>query len=278
MFDFKFDWEKKLETGIESIDTQHKQLFKIGRDMEQLLQIQCIGVTDKQLLDIVCELRDFTGYHFYAEESMMAEMKYPDMEQHIQFHKRCSDFITKIDMPKLKEDPMGQLKGIRDEVQTWIMMHVLGDDVRVAKEYLAYQKKMSSTKKQAEPVEEKYGSFIASLDVTDFYLYKDQTCCGRMVAVFKESAKELCKLSALERNMFFADISKAAKILKKYFEPDAICYQDHEDMNDKLVFHIIPKYKENGTYGVPQTPDLPMAETDAAMYRQILVTLQSALK
>ncbi len=50
MFDFKFDWEKNLNTSIESIDVQHKQLFKLGRDMEQLLQMQCIGVTDKQLL------------------------------------------------------------------------------------------------------------------------------------------------------------------------------------------------------------------------------------
>lgn len=277
MIDFKFDWEKKLETGIESVDVQHKQLFKIGRDMEQLLRIQCIGVTDKQLLDIVCELRDFTGYHFYAEESIMAEMKYPDMQQHIQFHKRCSEFITRIDMPKLKANPTKELEVIRDEVATWIMMHVLGDDMKVAKAYLAYQKKQSSGKKTVEKVE-KYGSYITSLDVTDFYLYKDQTCCGRIVAVFKESAKELCMLSALERNMFFADITKVAKVIKKYFKPDAICYQDHEDMSDKLIFHIVPKYKENGTYGVPQTPDLPMTETDEAMYRQILVTLQSAFK
>ena len=39
MFDFKFNWEKNLNTSIESIDVQHKQLFKLGRDMEQLLQI-----------------------------------------------------------------------------------------------------------------------------------------------------------------------------------------------------------------------------------------------
>ena len=45
MFDFKFDWEKNLNTSIESIDVQHKQLFKLGRDMEQLLRMQCIGVS-----------------------------------------------------------------------------------------------------------------------------------------------------------------------------------------------------------------------------------------
>lgn len=63
MFDFVFDWRDDLSVGIDSIDEQHKGLFKIGRDMEQLLQRQCIGVTDKQLLDIVCALRDLSLIH-----------------------------------------------------------------------------------------------------------------------------------------------------------------------------------------------------------------------
>lgn len=279
MFDFKFDWEKNLETGIESIDTQHKQLFKIGRDIEQLLQIQCIGITDKQLIDIVCELRDFTGYHFYAEESMMAEMGYDGMNDHIKYHRMCSDYITKINMPKLKADPLQGLELIRDEVQSWIMMHILGEDKKMTQEYLAYQKaKTSKAAPGKDIMEDKFGSYIAMLDVTKFYLYKDQTCRGRMVAVFNESAKELCALSALERNMFFADIAKAAKAVKKSFKPDAMCYQDMEDMNDKLIFHIIPKYKENGTYGVPQTIDHPVVYTDDETYQQILEQMQKALK
>lgn len=279
MFDFKFDWEKNLETGIESIDTQHKQLFKIGRDIEQLLRIQCIGITDKQLIDIVCELRDFTGYHFYAEESMMAEMGYDGMNDHIKHHRMCSDYITKINMPKLKAEPLQGLELIRDEVQSWIMMHILGEDKKMAQEYLAYQKaKTGKAAPRKDIMEDKFGSYIGMLDVTKFYLYKDQTCRGRIVAVFNESAKELCALSALERNMFFADIAKAAKAVKKSFKPDAICYQDMEDMNDKLVFHIIPKYKENGTYGVPQTIDHPVVYTDDETYQQIFEQLQKALK
>lgn len=60
MFDFKFDWQPGMATGIEEIDTQHKQLLSMGREIEQLLQINCIGVTQKQLLDIICGFRNFT--------------------------------------------------------------------------------------------------------------------------------------------------------------------------------------------------------------------------
>ena len=221
MFDFKFDWEKNLNTSIESIDVQHKQLFKLGRDMEQLLQMQCIGVTDKQLLDIVCGLRDFTAYHFYAEE-----------------------------------------------------------DMEMAKAYLAYRKTVDESKQKTteKDLEDIYGAYVADLDISRVYLYRDQTCRGRVAVVFKESARELCRLSTLERNMFFADIAKTAKTLNKLFAPDAINYFDSEDYSDRLIFHVIPKYKENGTYGVPQTLDKPCLQTDNAQYDKIYQQLKEALQ
>lgn len=278
MFDFKFDWEKSIETGIEEIDTQHKQLFKIGRDMEQLLRMQCIGVTDKQLLDIVCELRDFTGYHFYAEESMMNEMKYAGMKEHVAFHKRCSEFIMRIDLPKLKADPVKELGKIKDEVQLWIMMHLLKEDKEMCTAYRSFLNEKTKAEEKQQFTEEEFGSFITGLDVTKLYLYKDQTCRGHMAAVFQESARELCMLSTLERNMFFADIAKAAKTLKKTFAPDAICYEDHEDTGEKLVFHIIPKYKKDGTYGKIAGGDGDEDRTDEKTFGETLLSLQNAFR
>jgi len=255
MFDFKFDWVSSMETGYDNIDTQHKQLFKIGRDLEQLIRIQCIGVTDKQLLDIVCELRDYTGYHFYEEERMMQEMNYPRINAHKKFHKKCSDYITKLNLPKIKAEPVKQLKLIKDEVQSWIMTHVLSEDKDMITAYRRYLQEKENVLKENVQIEERYGRFLKEYDVVKLYLYKDQTCKGHLVAVFKESATEMHRLSALERNIFFADIAKAANVLKKCYAPDAICYMDMEDMTDKLVCHIIPKYKEDGNFGVQQMID-----------------------
>jgi len=255
MFDFKFDWASNMETGYSDIDTQHKQLFKIGRDLEQLIRIQCIGVTDKQLLDIVCELRDYTGYHFYEEERMMQEMNYPRITAHKKFHKKCSDYIMKLDLPKIKAEPMKQLKLIKDEVQNWIMEHVLSEDRDMIAAYQKYLQEKENAAQAEIQIEETYGRLLKEYDVVKVYLYKDQTCKGHLVAVFKEAAKEMCRLSTLERNLFFADIAKAAKVLKKCYDPDAICYMDLEDIGDKLVYHIIPKYKEDDNFGVQQMID-----------------------
>ncbi len=269
MFDFKFDWASSMETGYNDIDTQHKQLFKIGRDLEQLIRIQCIGVTDKQLLDIVCELRDYTGYHFYEEERMMQEMSYSRITSHKKFHKKCSDYVMKLDLPKIKEEPVKQLKLIKDEVQNWIMTHVLSEDKDMTAAYRKYLEEKDNALKEEIETESRYGRFLKEYDVVKLYLYKDQTCKGHLVAVFKEAATEMSRLSTLERNIFFADIAKAAKVLQKCYNPDAICYMDMEDMTDKLVYHIIPKYKEDGNFGVQQMIDYGAVYENSQRYDAI---------
>lgn len=35
MFDFKFDWDESISVGVEEIDEQHKELFKIARDINR---------------------------------------------------------------------------------------------------------------------------------------------------------------------------------------------------------------------------------------------------
>ena len=86
MFDFKFDWCKEMECGVPAIDDQHQILFHIGREMEQLIMHGCQNATTKELLDIVCELREYTSYHFYTEEDLMLKYNYPETDQHKQSH------------------------------------------------------------------------------------------------------------------------------------------------------------------------------------------------
>lgn len=134
MFDFVFDWRDDLSVEIDSIDEQHKGLFKIGRDMEQLLQRQCIGVTDKQLLDIVCALRDYVAYHFYEEERMMEKAGYSNLSAHRKTHNDFVNYISNIDCPKLKSNPFTELKNIKEHVTDFIFEHMLREDVTMGKE------------------------------------------------------------------------------------------------------------------------------------------------
>ena len=86
MFDFQFDWKDDLNTGVEDIDRQHRELFRIGRDIEQLILTGCVGVGDKELLKIICDLREYVSYHFYEEEKFMKSHNYKDYEVHKKSH------------------------------------------------------------------------------------------------------------------------------------------------------------------------------------------------
>jgi hemerythrin len=134
MFDFAFDWIKELETGNELIDQQHKEFFRIGRDIEQLLVRKCIGVQEQELLDIVCELREYVSYHFYTEETIMHQKGYSNYEIHVKEHLGFRKYVMEIDCPALAKNPYKELKAIKDTIQSWVFNHMMGEDMRMAKE------------------------------------------------------------------------------------------------------------------------------------------------
>lgn len=134
MFDFAFDWIKELETGDELIDQQHKEFFRIGRDIEQLLVRKCIGVQEQELLDIVCELREYVSYHFYSEETIMLQKGYSNYELHFKEHLGFRRYVMEIDCPALAKNPYKELKAIKSMIQSWVFNHMMGEDVRMIKE------------------------------------------------------------------------------------------------------------------------------------------------
>lgn len=255
MFDFQFNWSPEFNTNIELIDTHHKQLFKIGRDIEQLLQTNCIGVTDKQLLDIICELRDFSGYHFYEEERLMEEYHYPEKESHRKLHLAFSSKIAGVILPDLKANPMIELEKIRNEVQDNLLEHILKADKQMAEYLLGVMNRVAidegASKGELDPFETIYGMKICELDMTKVYLYHDQTHKGHTVLIHKEDAKDFNRLSVLERNFFFADMARVAKTIRTIYAPQAFNYASYSDMESQLHMHIVPKYKEQQDWGKP---------------------------
>ena len=132
MFDFKFNWDPQLEIGINELDQQHQQLFKIGRCIEQHLIVHCAGATDEGLMAILYELRDYITYHFFTEEEYMEEIGYPDLETHKIQHKRFKDDINKIDYEQLCAEPQSSLINLRDYLVSWIFEHMVHEDQKIA--------------------------------------------------------------------------------------------------------------------------------------------------
>lgn len=89
-----------------------------------------------------------------------------------------------------------------------------------------------------------YGIPICDLQVSQLILFKEQSHPGRVIVAYKDHVSELVDLTDEERNLFFADVARAAKALHKTFSPDKINYGAYGDGGCHLHFHLVPKYKD----------------------------------
>ncbi|MDF2612820.1 MAG: hemerythrin [Clostridia bacterium] len=124
MFDFKFDWDKSVEIGVPEIDSQHQELFRIGREVNYMLLINFNNITEDQLLTIVGELRNYITYHFYYEEAFMNEINYPNFLAHKNSHQNFKNKVNALDCDNLRSS----FKILKELLVTWVFEHVLVED------------------------------------------------------------------------------------------------------------------------------------------------------
>lgn len=116
------DWDESYDTGIESIDSQHRLIVNY---INLLHQASREGSRPKveQVLD---ELIDYTETHFAFEESLMEEHGYPHLVTHKKVH---HSFTTKIKQYQGRfykgEDITNRLLS---DLKVWLGNHIMRDD------------------------------------------------------------------------------------------------------------------------------------------------------
>jgi len=118
-------WKDAYTMGEEQIDEQHKGLFKLSNEIYSLVES---GVDDNEhFRELFMALNDYSIEHFIYEEMYMERKDYPELKKHIRQHLEFSD--------KLKALAIGinhetHIKDIGDFVTTWLLQHVLDEDVK----------------------------------------------------------------------------------------------------------------------------------------------------
>jgi ATP adenylyltransferase len=90
---------------------------------------------------------------------------------------------------------------------------------------------------------------ICQLEVSTFYLFKEQTYRGRCIVAYNKHVSELFELQEKELALFMQDVTTAARAIKHAFSPDKINYGAYSDKLPHLHFHLVPKYKDGYTWG-----------------------------
>jgi hemerythrin-like metal-binding protein len=127
-----YQWEEKYSIGIQSIDNQHKEIFKLLNSLlEAMKQGQAASVTSQ----IILELEKYSRTHFQKEEYFFKRFNYSGAASHILEHQV---FIQKINLLK-SELTTGKFVlciELLNFMKNWIEHHILEVDMQYSEFFL----------------------------------------------------------------------------------------------------------------------------------------------
>lgn len=130
-------WTQDLSVGVNSIDGQHQQLFKMA---DELFEAGKSGKSKEKIGDLLNFLDAYTKQHFRDEESYMASIKYPGLAEQQTAHQT---FIK--ELAKLKADyeksggNIALIINANQMVVDWLTKHISGMDKKIG----AYAKSLA---------------------------------------------------------------------------------------------------------------------------------------
>ncbi len=90
---------------------------------------------------------------------------------------------------------------------------------------------------------------IGDLEVSQLFLFKEQSHPGRCNVVYNKHGIDFQQLSDEERNAFMSDVARVGKAIDKAFAPTKINYGAYADTISHLHVHIVPKYQGEFEFG-----------------------------
>lgn len=122
-------WKDSYRLGVEQIDTQHIELFRMTEDLVNAVKGTATVEDYQKALGF---LKDYVIYHFRDEEAYQASIHYSGIEAHKAEHRQFTQTVLEYEK-RLQEDgfdkkTMQDLAGI---VTVWLIYHVVDTDQKI---------------------------------------------------------------------------------------------------------------------------------------------------
>lgn len=128
-------FDDTLITGNEKIDTQHKEL--IERINKLLILCENEKPAQREAIDTLDYLADYTDFHFGEEEKLQEAVGYPGLAEHKKKHEELRQTVKELhDMLEEQEGPTAAfVEKVNEKVTEWLYLHIRSFDRSVA-EYI----------------------------------------------------------------------------------------------------------------------------------------------
>ena len=125
---------------------------------------------------------------------------------------------------------------------------------------------------------EKFGYPVGKMPSGYLYIFKEQSKMGRLILAYKDHVSEIVNISDEERNQFFADVNKVAKVIHKIFSPSKVNYGMYGDTGCHLHMHLVPKYEGGDEWGSTFTMNPDKKYLNDNEYEEMAKILRRELK
>lgn len=125
------EWTDKLATGISTIDSQHKELFRrINNLVSAIKQHRC-----KEEIDGTIKfLEDYARVHFSEEEKHMRETNYAGLDKQREDHQKylaaLAELKEQASLPRIHGSSYDLSATTNQVVVDWIVDHILKLDMK----------------------------------------------------------------------------------------------------------------------------------------------------
>ncbi|WP_297429038.1 hemerythrin family protein [Clostridium sp.] len=128
-----YQFKDEYRTGIDFIDEQHKVLFEIADKTYTLLKNDFTLDKYDRIVELIEELRDYTAFHFKAEEEYMQEINYKRMFTQKVAHDAFIKRINNVDFSKIDANQDESITNLLQLLNDWLTEHILENDMLIGK-------------------------------------------------------------------------------------------------------------------------------------------------
>lgn len=118
-------------TGIELIDSEHKELFSIVDKANHLIKSYDEASGYDKILDILDELKEYTKEHFADEEEYMESIGYDGLDAQKRAHDAFIQKLENIDLAEIDRNPQESLQQLLEFLLGWLVNHILYTDKKI---------------------------------------------------------------------------------------------------------------------------------------------------
>lgn len=123
------EWTQEMAVGIETIDSQHRELFKRINDLLiAIKEHRCKSEID----GTIKFLDDYASFHFGEEEKRMAAAGYDDLAEHKRHHaaymKNIAELKAQASLPRVQGMSYELSVTVNQIIVDWIVDHIMKID------------------------------------------------------------------------------------------------------------------------------------------------------